>query len=98
MDQSQIQTLLEAICPNVYFQPPTNTEITYPCIIFSRDDAHTDYADNKPYRHKKRYLVTIIDRNPNTPFYDAIAALPSSAFNRFYVADNLNHDVFNVYF
>lgn len=98
MDQSQIHELLLTICPNVYFQPPSNVEMTYPCIVYNRDSARTDHADNKPYRHKKRYSVTVIDRSPNSALYDPIAALPSSAFNRFYTADNLNHDVFTIYF
>lgn len=93
-----LQALLETFTPNVYFQPPTNVQLVYPCIIYKRDFAVTEYADDKPYSHTKRYMVTIIDRDPDSEIPDKVAAMPMSIFNRFYTADNLNHDVYNVYF
>lgn len=98
MDREEIQSLLETLCPNVYFQPPANVSLQYPCIIYHRDFADTDFADNMPYYNRKRYLVTVIDQDPDSPLPDLIAALPLNSFNRFYTADNLNHDVFNVFF
>jgi hypothetical protein len=44
-----------------------------------------------------RYQVTLIDRNPDNPVRDTIAALPMTLYQRFFVADNLNHDVFYIY-
>lgn len=70
----------------------------YPCIIYKRDDVDTTFADNKPYRHTKRYLVTVIDRDPDSRIPEKVADLPLCTFDRFYVADNLNHDVFNLFF
>jgi hypothetical protein len=40
----------------------------------------------------------MITRNPDESAFDAIVALPMCVHERFYVADNLNHDVFNIYF
>jgi len=70
----------------------------YPCIVYNRDAAVTQFAGNDPYRYTKRYMVTIIDRNPDSEIPDKVAALPMTTFNRFFTADNLNHDVFNIYF
>lgn len=100
LDQKRldIQTLLKTLCDNVYFQPPENLQLVYPCIIYKRDSGVTEFADDNPYRYSKRYLVTVVDQDPDSPIPDKIAALPSSTFNRFYTADNLNHDVFNVFF
>jgi hypothetical protein len=100
MDQPDIQTLLEDLLgnSNVYFQPPTNVQMQYPCIIYRRDSAISQFASNKPYRYTKRYSVTVVDRDPCSLIPDKVAALPTSSFNRFYTADNLNHDVFNVFF
>lgn len=94
----ELQQLLEGITPHVYFQPPTNVQLQYPCIIYKRDYAETEFADDRPYAHTKRYMVTVIDRNPDSPIPDKVAELPMSVFNRFYTVDNLNHDVFNVFF
>lgn len=100
MDQSQIQTLLEEVLGsgNVYFQPPGNLIMAYPAIVYARDLANVQFADNSPYRHAVRYSVTYIDRNPNSEVYDKLAHLPMSSYERFFKANNLNHDVFNIYF
>jgi hypothetical protein len=94
----QLHQLLETFTPNVYFQPPTNVQLEYPCIIYKRDFAETKFADDRPYNHRKRYMVIIIDPDPDSEIPEKVAAMPLSLFNRFYTADNLNHDVFNVYY
>jgi hypothetical protein len=72
--------------------------MAYPCIVYQRDNAITDFADNIPYRYKKRYQVTVIDKNPDSDIPDKVAGLPMCTFYRFFVADNLNHDVYVLYF
>jgi len=93
-----LQTLLEDITPHVYFQPPTNVQLTYPCIVYARDSGDTKFADDRPYSHTVRYSVTVIDRNPDSPILAQIAALPMCLFNRFFAADDLNHNVYNLFF
>lgn len=94
----ELHAILLGFVGNVYFQPPANTRISYPCIIYSRDFADTKFADNRPYNHTKRYMVTVIDRDPDSVIPDKVASLPGSTYNRFYTTDDLNHDVYNVFF
>lgn len=94
----ELQTLLETIAANVYFQPPANVQMKFPCIVYKRDSADTMFAGNKPYRYTKRYMVTVIDRDPDSDIPDKVAALPQCLFNRNYAANGLHHDVFNLYF
>jgi hypothetical protein len=96
----ELQTLLEGLLGsgNVYFQPPTGVQMEYPCIVYQRYSAVSTFADDKPYIHTKRYQVTVIDQDPDSPIPDKVAALPMCLHNRFFVAGNLNHDVFNLYF
>lgn len=84
--------------PNVYFQPPPTVNLQYPCIIYKRDNINTEYADNSPYKHKTRYQVTVIDRNPDSVIHRKVGELPLSSYDRFYTADSLNHDVYNLFF
>lgn len=70
----------------------------YPCIVYKLDNANTEFANNRPYIYNKRYLVTVIDRNPDSLTPDKVAELVSCTFNRFYVVDNLNHVAFTLYF
>jgi hypothetical protein len=94
----KLQSLLETLAPNVYFQPPANLIMKYPCIVYHRDTGRTLFAGNSPYRFTKRYQVVVIDSDPDSPIPDKIAALPMCSYDRFYTADNLNHDVFNLFF
>ena len=94
----QLHNILEAITPRVYFQPPANVQMEYPCIVYNRDFLDTKFADNEPFSLTKRYMVTVIDRDPDSDIPDKVSALPMSTFNRFYTADGLNHDVYQVFF
>lgn len=96
----ELQTLLETLLGsrNVYFQPPASVSMKYPCIVYQRDYQDNKFANNLPYSQTKRYAVTVIDRNPDSEFPDKVAALPLSSFTRHFTADNLNHDVYNLYF
>ena len=83
---------------NVYFQPPPSLKMNYPCIVYSREYINTQFADNNPYKLKKRYHVTVIDSNPDSDIPDKVSELPLCSYNRFYIANGLNHDIFNLYF
>lgn len=97
----ELQSLLEETLGsrNVYFQPPETVKLNYPCIIYSRGvTGRTEFANDKPYQHRVRYSVIVIDKNPDSPILDKIASLPMCAFERHYTADNLNHDIYNLYY
>lgn len=94
----ELNAILKEISPNVYFQPPSNVQMEYPCIVYERARSDTEFAGNAPYLITKRYTVTVIDRNPDSAIPDAVAQLPMCTHSTFFVADNLNHDVFDLYF
>lgn len=96
----ELQTLLKSLLgsDNVYFQPPTNTQLLYPCIIYSRDDQRVEHADNVPYTRRTRYKVTVIDANPDSLIPTKVGALPLCSFDRSYTSDNFNHDVYQLFF
>lgn len=83
---------------NVYFQPPESIRLNYPAIVYSLDDIDSIHANNSVYLTNRRYSVTVIDRDPDSLLVGKVAALPTCSFNRHYTKDNLNHDVFTLYF
>lgn len=95
----QLQSLLEDILGsgNVYFQPPDNVVMQYPCIVYGRDGASKIFADNTGYRRRQRYQVTYIDRDPDNSVIEKLGLLPLCSDRRSFVADGLNHDVFELY-
>lgn len=95
-----LQTILENILGsrNVYFQPPSNTKLSYPCILYSRSDVESKYADNLKYNSRVRYSLTLIGRSPESKLVEDILKLPYCSYDRFYIADTLNHDVFTLFY
>lgn len=83
---------------NVYFQPPASLNMAYPCIVYRRDNRDARFANNGLYKNRKRYLVTVIDQNPDSDIPDKVGVLPLCSFDRFYAANNLNHDAFRLFF
>lgn len=81
----------------VYFEPPENVKIRYPCIIYERDNDVTFHANNRPYMQAQRYQLTVIDRKPGSEFVQKVRQLPQCAFNRHFATSELNHDVFVIF-
>ena len=96
----KLQTILEGIMKNknVYFQPPPSIRMRYPAIVYSLDDIDTIYADDKPYRTRKNYSVTLIADDPDSSLVDELSKLSLCSFERCYIADNLYHYVFSLFY
>lgn len=97
MARAQLQELLESFCPNVYFQPPPNITMAYPCIVYKRSAENVRYANNDRYDAYLQYEVTVIDRDPDSLIPGLVAHVPLSRYERHFAADDLNHDVYNLY-
>jgi len=98
MARSELHTVLLSITDNVYFQKPPSTGMEYPCIVYNRDFAKTDHADNIPYAHTKRYQVTYISEDPDDGTKAAIESLPMCIYDRWFAVNQLNHDVYKLFF
>lgn len=96
----QLQALLELLIDsiNVYFQPPENVKLMYPCIVYSRSSVETKFANNNPYNHQTKYQVTVVDKDPDSKIPQKIAMLPMCSFAQHFTSDGLNHDVYNLYY
>jgi len=96
----ELQEILEELLgsENVYFQPPETIKLVYPCIIYGRNNIDVRYADDNPYKLHQQYKITIIDKNPDSEIPMRMSLLPMSRFERHYTVDNLNHDVYNIYY
>lgn len=96
----ELQTLLESIAgnKNVYFQPPSNYTISFPAIVYTREKIDNTYADDSVYNQKHGYTITVIDKNPDSSIVSKVSELPCCRYDRGFKNDNLNHDVFVLYY
>lgn len=70
----------------------------YPCIVYHKEPGSTEYADNRPYTYEQQYEVKLISEDPDSVIFDKLKWFPKSRHSTDYVADNLNHSVFAIFF
>ena len=99
-DRLSLHSLLSSILntTNVYFQPPSTITMKYPCIIYKLDKIDATHANDKKYFNAKRYLITVVDKDPDTIIPSKILELPFSEFEKTFVVENLNHYVCSLYY
>ena len=95
----ELYDILKRYVDNVYFQPPEDLKINYPCIIFSREPDYRRAANNKGYVAHNLWDLVYIDQYPDSGVPDRlINDLPMCEATNYYVADNLNHVKLRLYF
>ena len=94
--QTELETILGS--RNVYYQPPESVKMKYPAIVYSRKNIDNIFADDTVYTQNHAYELTVIDPNPDSEIVMKVSRLPAFTFDRHYTADNLNHDVFRLYY
>lgn len=88
---------LAAAFPSVklYFRPPGNILLSYPCIVYAPQRARPAYAANVPYVIGMQYQVTLMSLLPGTdrrPMFHLPGVVMIS--NTSYVHTDVVHDVF----
>lgn len=83
---------------HVYFQPPDSVKMKYPAIVYSRSNISNTFANDSVYKQSLAYAVTVIDEDPDSEIVEKVSRLPMCSFDRHFTSDNLNHDVFTIYY
>lgn len=94
--QSKLEELLGT--RNVYYQSPESIKMRYPAIRYNKSNLLTRHANDSIYSKLTRYEVIVISQTPDHPVLESLLELPYCAYDRHYVSDNLNHDVFTLYY
>lgn len=82
----------------VYFQPPSNISMQYPCILYSYDDTIDVRASNGSYLERDKYTVTLITKDPfPSDALSQIRHMDYTTYDRSYAADNLHHFVYTTH-
>lgn len=82
-----------------YFQPPKSLVMKYPCFRYSRDKIDADKADNRNYLLHDRYQLVLMYKDPDSDLpHKVMEALPMCSHVNYYTADNLHHDIYNLYY
>lgn len=95
----QLHNLLKSSNPACcYFQPPDNTKLVYPAIVYKMKHGNINYADNKNYLYKPCYEIKVFDAKPDSPFIKwMVDNVPGIRYVNHYTTNGLNAEVFEVY-
>ena len=99
--RTDLQTKLEEFLGSdqVYYQKPGSPgTLKYPCVVYQRVPGYYIHSDNSLHASVNRYMVTFIHRDPDADYPDRMAKWPYCSYDRRFVADNLYHDVFSLYY
>lgn len=96
----ELQSMLENLLGsrNVYFQPPESLSIRYPCIVYSLSKVDNLHGNNDIYKQDISYELIYVDSNPESNVFKKLCNIPMCKFKRFYISENLNHYVFEIYY
>ena len=98
--RKELQKKLEEILgsKNVYFQPPENFKMKYPCIIYNVGGGLRTPADNVKYLYYQGYSVTFITKDPDSEIPDKLLEFDYCQPERSFINENLYHWNFFIYF
>lgn len=84
---------------NIYYQPPESVRMKYDCIRYEEQTMNVKRADGIPYTVRGQYNVIVISRDSDSEVPKALLErIPYCSPGRKYVADNLYHYPFTIYY
>jgi len=83
--------LVEEYTPNVYWNPPENFKMSYPCIIYSLVDTNDIYADNKKAIYNEVYELTWISFDKEDLKLDKLMHDDHATYNSYFLSDAMHH-------
>ena len=95
----ELHQQLKFFTPNVYFQPPSDLTMRYPCIVYHSLPLIPKYADDSAYGTTNGYQITVMDFDPDSPIaYNLIAKFNYCRITNHFVLNNLNHTTLQLYY
>ena len=98
---NELSSRIHDILPgyHAYYNPDTNTKMSYPCITYFLDGERPQFAENGRYSNKYRYTLILISRSADDPAFEKIlSGFTFVSFDRVYRSDSLYHFAFTLYF
>lgn len=85
--------------PYVHFQPPSNFQMKYPCVVYNKTGKMRHFADNIVYSSQQEYQLMVIDKNPDSAIADSLEEhFEHCVISQYYTVDNLHHTTLNLYY
>lgn len=85
--------------PNVYFQPPSNITMEYPCIVYNKTGKDRKFANDDIYLSNQEYQLMVIDGDSDSIIADEIESyFQNCIISQYYIVDNLHHTTLSLFY
>ena len=98
--RTRLHSVLQETAPGVtlYYQPPENIKLTYPCIVYTFDKIKSLEANNSRYIRYDKYTIKLIGSLSDVEKWsDRILDLRYCNLDTTFVSDGLYHYVYQIY-
>ena len=98
--RAQLHSVLQEALPGValYYQPPENIKLTYPCVVYTFDKIKSSEANNSRYIRHDKYTIKLIGSLIDVEKWsDKILGLRYCDLDTTFVSDGLYHYVYQIY-
>lgn len=83
---------------NVYYQPPENLKMTYPCIRYNLTKVNAVKASDSVHILHPRYEIMLIStKNMDSLSVRILCEIPQTIMERVYISDGMYHYVYSHY-
>ena len=97
--RAQLHNELLTLAPKAYYHPPTSIKMAYPCFVYDLSKVSTIYADDRSYHNFPAYSLTYISQTlADSKVFEVLDHFQYCRFDRHYVADNLHHYTFELFY
>lgn len=95
----ELHDKLLSFVDNVYFQPPSNIQLTFPCIVYQKSDIYKPHANDDAYLKTQQYRLTVIELEPDSALADNLDAyFDYCTITQYYTMDNVNHTALTLFY
>lgn len=94
----ELHNKLLEYCDTCYFQPPETVKLSYPCIIYSRNQVESLTANNINYKNDREWTIRVIAREPDSEIpTNLLQGLSMISLIDDYVSDGLYNTILKHY-
>nr|DAD73345.1 MAG TPA: tail completion protein [Siphoviridae sp. ctKm44]DAE09866.1 MAG TPA: tail completion protein [Siphoviridae sp. ctJdE31] len=80
----------------LFYNPVSNTNLTYPCILYKRSAVRQRHADNIRYHTHESYEITVIDKRVESPVIDILLDSQYCVYENEFIVDNMHHTILKI--
>jgi len=95
----ELHDKLLGFVPNVYYQPPSNIQMKYPCIVYRKSGKNRHFANDVVFLSQQGYTLTVMDKDPDSTIADNIESdFQYCAITNYFTVDELHHTTLSLYY